>query len=272
LALAAGLYAGPVPGDKRLPDYGYYDPDRGVLASPIAGMPMVPVIFYRAYLAAADTGPIDALIRSLRVRGFEAVGLFVPSLKADGAREWIESALASLNPVAVVNATAFSARGDDGRSPLDKPGCPVFQVALSTAEREAWQASDRGLSPADLAMHVVMPEVDGRIFAGVASFKSAASYDPDLQFSRMVHRPDEERVAAVVERVARWHQLSVTPAEARKLALVLSTYPGKDYQLAHAVGLDALASCEAILGDLADEGYSVEQATDLAAGLTATKI
>src|SRR5690606_5836311 len=55
LALAAGLYAGPVPGDKRLPDYGYYDPDRGVLASPIAGMPMVPVIFYRAYLAAADT-------------------------------------------------------------------------------------------------------------------------------------------------------------------------------------------------------------------------
>lgn len=272
LALAAGLYAGPVPGEKRLPDYGYYDPDRGVLASTIAGMPMVPVIFYRAYLAAADTGSIDALIRSLRLRGFEAVGFFVPSLKADGAREWIESALASLSPVAVVNVTAFSARGDDGRSPLDKPGCPVFQVALSTAEREAWQASDRGLSPADLAMHVVMPEVDGRIFAGVASFKSAASYDPDLQFSRMVHQPDEERVAAVVERVARWHQLSVTPAETRKLALVLSTYPGKDYQLAHAVGLDALASCEAILGDLADEGYSVEQATDLAAGLTATKI
>src|SRR5690606_25873101 len=39
LALAAGLYAGPVPGDKRLPDYGYYDPDRGVSASPIAGVP-----------------------------------------------------------------------------------------------------------------------------------------------------------------------------------------------------------------------------------------
>ena len=34
-------------------------------------------------------------------------------------------------------------------------------------------------------------------------------------------------------------------------AVVLSTYPGKDYQMAHAVGRDALASGEAIVEDLA---------------------
>lgn len=31
LALAAGLYAGPVLGDERLPDIGFYDPDLGVI-------------------------------------------------------------------------------------------------------------------------------------------------------------------------------------------------------------------------------------------------
>lgn len=272
LSIAAGLYAAPVPGDKRLPDCGLYDPDLGVLTSPPGGSPTVPVIFYRAYLAAADTAPIDALIRDLRASGFQALGLFVPSLKAPGAGEWVEAALKTLAPAAIVNATAFSARGDDGRSPLDGPGCPVFQVALSTAERAKWQASDRGLSPADLAMHVVMPEVDGRIFAGVVSFKAAAPRDPDLQFSRMVHQPDETRVGAVAARVARWHRLATTPAKKRKLALVLSTYPGKDYQLAHAVGLDALASCEAILADLEGDGYSVERATNLAETLSETRI
>ena len=34
-----------------------------------------------------------------------------------------------------------------------------------------------GLSPADMAMHVVLPEVDGRIFAGVASFKESEEMD-----------------------------------------------------------------------------------------------
>lgn len=272
LALAAGLYAAPVPGDKRLPDCGFYDPEHGVQTAPQGGSPMVPVIFYRSYLAAADTAPVDALIEGLRADKFEAVGLFVPSLKAPGAGGWIEKALEALRPVAILNTTAFSARGDDGRSPLDGPGCPVFQVALSTAERAAWQASDRGLSPADLAMHVVMPEVDGRIFAGVASFKSAAHYDPDLQFSRMVHEPDGPRVKAAIARVAKWHELAATPPEERRLALVLSTYPGKDYQIAHAIGLDALASCEAILADLAAEGYAVEQATNLGLTLTETRI
>ncbi|MGG2478459.1 cobaltochelatase subunit CobN, partial [Rhizobium sp. BR5] len=31
----------------------------------------------------------------------------------------------------------------------------------------------RGLNPSDLAMHVVLPELDGRILAGAISFKQA---------------------------------------------------------------------------------------------------
>ncbi|MDH5531357.1 MAG: cobaltochelatase subunit CobN, partial [Paracoccaceae bacterium] len=112
------------------------------------------------------------------------------------------------------------------------------------------------------------PEVDGRIFAGVASFKQPSRKDPDLQYSRFAHRADPDRIAAVVDRVACWHRLAATPARDRKLALILSTYPGKAHQLAHAVGLDALASAEAMLDVIDGAGYSITKQTNLGASLT----
>ena len=258
LALAAGLYAGPVLGAKTIPDCGFFDPKNGVIPFADAGPDTIAVTFYRSYLTAADTAPVDALIHALRDRGFNVVGLFVPSLKAGAAKAFLSDALAQLAPLAIVNATAFSGRGDSGSSPLDAPGCPVFQVALSTARQKEWADSERGLSPADLAMHVVLPEVDGRIFAGVVSFKAPQKKDPHLQFSRFAHRADAVRIDAVADRVARWHRLAKTPTTDRQLALVLSTYPGRDDQIAHAVGLDALASVEDILMALAGAGYAVQ--------------
>ena len=272
MALAAGFYAGPVMGTKTVPDCGYYDPDQGVVPFADVAGDAVAVTFYRSYLLAADTAPVDALIRALRAAGLNAIGLFVPSLKSDSARAFLGEALAAMEPVSIVNATAFSGRGDDGSSPLDAPGCPVFQVALSTARRRDWDESERGLSPADLAMHVVLPEVDGRIFTGVVSFKSPEKRDPDLQYSRFAHRAEDARIAAVVERVLGWQRLAQTPADRRKLALVLSTYPGRDDQLAHAVGLDALASVEDMLMRLAGEGYSVTPQIGFGRSLTEQRI
>ncbi|MCF1710198.1 cobaltochelatase subunit CobN [Tabrizicola sp. J26] len=254
MALAAGLYAGPVRGAKVLPDVGGWTPEAGV-ACPAGLMlaaerPRVLVTFYRAWVAAHDLGPIEALFAALRARGFDPVGLFAPSLKAPGAKGWLARWTEALKPVAIVNATSFSGRGDDGTSPLDAAGVPVFQIALSTATRAAWDGSARGLSPADLAMHVVLPEVDGRLFAGVASFKEPGARDPVLEFARYAHQADGPRIEAIADRVAGWVRLSTVPEAERRVALVLSTYPGKAHQMAHAVGLDALASAEAMLADL----------------------
>ncbi|WLB06742.1 cobaltochelatase subunit CobN [Bradyrhizobium elkanii] len=190
-------------------------------------------------------------------KGFDAHGVFVTSLKAAGVADWLRAQFAHCPPAAIVNATAFSAAGDDGTTPFDAALCPVFQVALSTARREDWALSLRGLSPGDLAMHVVLPEVDGRLFAGVVSFKSPGERDPELQFAHLAHRPDAERVAAIAARVAAWHRLASKPAQKKQLALVLSNYPGRPHQIAHAVGLDALASVEALLADLAGAGFDL---------------
>jgi cobaltochelatase CobN len=254
LSLAAGLYAGPVLGDKRVPDCGFYQPGQGVVAEASPGG--VAVVFYRSYLTAADMAPIDAVILALRQVGLGAFGLFAPSLKGPSAG-WVAAALRQANPVAIINATAFSSKGSDGASPLDT-GCPVFQVALSTARRRDWATSARGLSPSDLAMHVVLPEVDGRLLGGVVSFKSPGSRDPDLQFARFAHRAEAGRIAAVVARVKAWTELAAAPVARRRLAVVLSTYPGRAHQMAHAVGLDALASTEALLSDLHAAGYATD--------------
>ncbi len=263
LALAAGLYAGPVIGDKSVPDFGFYDPQRGVVpeaeVSTNSDRPRVLVTFYRSYLTAADTSPVDALIDTLREAGFAAHGAFAPSLKAPGVGDWLRGFLSAHPPAAVVNATAFSVQDDTGRTPFDGLDCPVFQVSLSTARRREWAEAERGLSPADLAMHVVLPEVDGRLFTGVVSFKSPGKRDPDLQFSRFAHRSDAARVKNAVAKVAAWHRLASTPAAERRLAVVLSTYPGRGYQMAHAVGLDTIASTEALLDDLAADGYAVRR-------------
>ncbi len=259
LALAAGLKADPVTGATDIPDMGFYDPAHGVITAPLCRdrRPRALVTFYRSYLTAADTAPVDALIEAFRRKGFDACGAFVTSLKAAGVADWLKTHFEAQPPAVIVNATAFSALGDDGTTPFDTVSCPVFQVALSTARREDWAASLRGLSPGDLAMHVVLPEVDGRLFAGVVSFKSAGRRDTALQFAHLAHQPDEERVNAIVTRAAAWRSLAEKPAGEKRLAIVLSNYPGRPHQIAHAVGLDALGSVEAMLSDLRQAGFNI---------------
>ncbi|MFV0474281.1 MAG: cobaltochelatase subunit CobN, partial [Pikeienuella sp.] len=210
----------------------------------------IPVVFYRAHLAADDVAPVAALIRRLREEGFASCGLFAPSLKAPKAARFMAAALAETPPAAILNLTAFSAKGEDGASPLDGPGVPVIQAALATSTEADWAEAARGLSPADLAMHVVLPEVDGRIFAGAVSFKAPRPRDKALETALLRHRPRPDRIEAAAARTVAWARLGAKPAAERRMAVVLSTYPGKDWNLAHAVGLDALASAEAILDDL----------------------
>ncbi|MDE1131182.1 MAG: cobaltochelatase subunit CobN [Ascidiaceihabitans sp.] len=272
LSLAAGLYAGPVRGAKGVPSVGAWTPEHGVTCpvaafAPDSEKPRVLISFYRAYLTSADMAPITALFESLRAKGCDVVALFAPSLKAPDAATWLRRQTLALKPDAIINATSFSGKGADGTSPLDAAGVPVFQVALSTSRRKAWDEEERGLSPTDLAMHVVLPEVDGRIFSGVTSFKEPRKKDHDLQFARFAHRVEPPRIEAITKRVIRWITLGQNNNADLTPAIVLSTYPGKDWQMAHAVGLDAIASTDAILDDLNDAGWATQSAAPLEVSL-----
>jgi cobaltochelatase CobN len=271
LAVEAGLVETASPASEPLPEAGGWHPELGLVdPDGIArdpAKPLVLIVFYRSYLTAHDLDPFVGLHAAFERRGFATLSLFVTSLKAPQARDQVDCWVRRLKPAAIVNATAFSARGEQGDTPLDGAGVPVFQLALATSGHAVWAGATRGLSPADLAMHVVLPEIDGRIFVGVASFKEAGERDPALEFARTIHRGDPERIEAIVARIAGWIALPRTPAGERRVTLVLSTYPGKAHQRAHAVGLDALASAEAILSDLREAGYATHAQSNLAAQL-----
>src|SRR3984893_10309726 len=266
LALAAGLAAVPPVHRATLHRHGFYVPGSGVVEPSDLdlapdGAPIVLVVFYRAFLAASDTDPIDRLIGEFAQRGTRPIGLFAASLKDPEIDGWLRHWIARIAPDLIINATAFSARGNGGAgSPLDVVDAPVLQVALAGSTREVSAESDRGRLPSNLAIHVVLPELDGRIFAGVASFKKVEAADPELGYARTVHSGDDGRIAAIVARARAGIALRRPAPADKRLAIVLSAYPGRDDQMAHAVGLDAPESTVEVLNVLCDRGYAIANA------------
>jgi len=282
-----------------VPKAGYYEPNRGVVPLPLegwvrpqagggvlsetrrlketphlvvptpagpAGHPplegegkVVPILFYRSMLLAADVAPIDALFEALRQRGMLPVPIFVSSLKEPASLAFVETAFAALKPAAIITATAFASGAEPGVETLfDRAGVPVFQVIVATTRRDVWENNQRGLAPADLAMHVVLPELDGRILAGAISFKGESDVDPALGHRAFANRPEPDRVVQVADRVAAFIKLHGTPRAERKLVILIPDYPSAPGRTGYAVGLDVPSSVLAMLHDLKEQGYAVE--------------
>jgi cobaltochelatase CobN len=222
------------------------------------GQPVVPVIFYRSMLLASDIAPIEALCEGLVRRGLAPAPLFVTSLKDGESVAFLSAALPRLKPVVIVTTTAFAAAGDAGEfAPLDACGVPVLQAVIATTKRAAWEGSPRGLGASDLAMHVVLPELDGRLLAGIVSFKQPSQPYDDLAFTGITNQPEQDRIAMVADRVAALVHLQATPRAERRIAVLMPDYPGAPGRTGYAVGLDVPASVNALLNDLLEAGYSV---------------
>ena len=223
-------------------------------AAPDRGRPVALVVFYRANLVAADIAPVTALMEALDRQGLAPLAVAVSSLKDPAIRPQLEGLIAAHRPAIIVNTTAFSAMRGDDTTVLDAADVPVLQAVLSGSAREAWQESARGLSPADLAMNVVLPELDGRLLTRAISFKAEAPVDPRLEFASVRHAPDLDRIDYVARLAAAWAGLGTTPRNERRLALVLSDYPARGGRTGYAVGLDTAASAAGILTAAACRG------------------
>jgi cobaltochelatase CobN len=213
------------------------------------------IVFYRANLMAADTAPITALMEALDRQGLSPLAIAVNSLKDPLAKPELKALIAEHRPAIILNTTAFSAMAEDDTTVLDDADTAVLQVVLSGSPRAAWEDSQRGLSPADLAMNVVLPELDGRLLTRAISFKAETAADPRLEFAGVHHEPAADRVAYVARLAAAWAKLRGTPRHERRLALVLSDYPARGGRTGYAVGLDTAASAAEILTLLNAEGY-----------------
>lgn len=233
-------------------------------AEGLADAPVAALVFYRAQVQAGDTSPVDALITALAAQGLAAVPVYVSSLKDPSSAELLEGLLTESKAEIILNLTSFAVSDpSSGQRESASPGpfgvrdVPVLQVMLSSGTLSSWQESTAGLSPRDLAMHVVLPELDGRITSRAAGFKSPPRKDPLTEAMLTGYEAHPSSVEYIAALAASWVRLRNSPVAETRLGMVLANYPNKDGRLANGVGLDTPESAALILNALADAGYTV---------------
>ena len=216
--------------------------------------PQAAIVFYRSVIEGGQTVPIDALAKALASNGIATSSIFVTSLKDEASARFLKRYFAEHPPSIIINATGFAV-GDEMQDPLAPADCPVLQVALAGSTIEDWQASSQGLRATDLAMNVVLPELDGRIFTRAISFKADEQFHLPTQCRIITYKSAPDRIEYVAKLAANWAQLQAMPNAEKKIAIVLANYPSKDGRVANGVGYDTPASTIEILKALAKAGY-----------------
>ena len=107
-------------------------------ASPVetsSAAPLALIVFYRAWLLAADTAPVTALAQALKQRGFRTTAVFVTSLKDPAAIAPLAALIRTEHPDIILNLTAFSAGLESGGSVLDAADAPEGVAGLQPVDR-----------------------------------------------------------------------------------------------------------------------------------------
>ncbi|MBB3232635.1 cobaltochelatase subunit CobN [Halomonas stenophila] len=233
-----------------------------------AGRPVCLLLFYRSHLQGANTAVIDGLIETLRARGLEPLAVAAASLKDDACVAFVNHLIERTGAALVVNTTGFSVNrepdeADTSGGALDEGpfvGRPVvLQAILASSTEEDWRDKAAGLHSRDLAMQVVLPEMDGRLITRAVGFKAEAHYSERCQLSVTRHLLHPERAAFVAELAWRFCRLRTTQNAEKRLALVLANYPNRDGRIGNGVGLDTPASTVHLLRALVDAGYPVAE-------------
>ena len=256
-----------------LPAVGLYRPELG--ARHLPDRPVVGVVFYRAHWMSGNTGFVDTLVDALEAAGANPLPVFCYSLRPEEASGVVPACelLAEHGVDALVvtvlasgGSTAADAAGGSGadwvewRVPaLEALDVPIVQGICATSTRDAWLASDGGLSPLDAAMQVAIPEFDGRIVGVPFSFKEPLEPDGNRAGADqvMIYRADPERAARLASIATRLARLRRVPNRDKRVAIVLSNYPTKHSRVGNAVGLDTPASAVRLLAAMRDAGYQV---------------
>ena len=164
---------------------------------------------------------------------------------------------------ALVNLTWFRLNGGPlggdhrmTRDLLRELNVPVFTPApMYSREVEKWMESPTGLSPPEVIMAVVWPELDGSIepipACGVESFDLAGIAAQEVIAI-------DDRIDRIVARIRGWVRLRQLPNGKKRVALIVYNYPPGEANLGSASYLDVFKSTERLLIRMKEAGYRVD--------------
>jgi cobaltochelatase CobN len=224
--------------------------------APGENAPVVAVVFYRAHELSGNTAFVDTLCAALAEHGARPLPVFCASLRSAD-----QELAALLEPADAVITTVLAAggaaaadatsEGDWDAGVLAGLDVPVLQGLCLTSSRAQWEASNAALAPIDAAMQVAIPEFDGRLITVPFSFKEEG---PD---GIPRYAADPGRAARLAGIAVRHARLARTPNAAKRVAVMLSSYPTKHSRVGNAVGLDTPASAVALLRAMRAAGYDL---------------
>jgi cobaltochelatase CobN len=215
------------------------------------------ITYYRAWQQTGDTEVVESLSTALEAAGLSVAAFYCQSLRETEVQAALIQRAAVAAPDIVITLQSFAV-GVPGGAGGDFPGvfgCPVLQVVVSANPRGFWESSSSGLTPAETAIHVALPELDGRILGTVAGFKEEHLWLEEAQCFLKRLKPDKVQVDFIARLAELWTRLRRTAPNEKRVAIILANYPNRDGRIGNGVGLDTPASCIAILNTLAREGY-----------------
>ncbi|MBI4920813.1 MAG: cobaltochelatase subunit CobN [Devosia nanyangense] len=246
-------------GPSPFPRFGYWTPSTGIVDElPVSERPAVPLLFYRAALEGAGTATLEALCTEIGQQGLAPVPLMISTLKEGACIRFVKAAFAAHTPQAILNLTGFALGLDgleDKLNPFAGTDAPVIQLVQGGRPEAQWAADSQGLTAKDLAMQVVLPELDGRIGGIIVGHKAESVWHAATECPLSAYAPDADGIRRAVALAKNWVRLRATPRSERRVGIVLANYPIRDGRLANGVGYDAPESTVEILRLLASAGY-----------------
>ena len=228
-----------------------------------AGQAVVALLFYRTHLQSANTGFVDVFCQRLAAQGLNPLPIAVASLKEVACLAQVEAWLEQSDCGLIINTTGFAQSSPE--APNLRPfrrNIPVLQAICALDNQPLWQANPQGLGSRDLAMHIVLPELDGRIITRPVTFKGLAWRCERSQSDVVCYHPHLPGMDFVAELARRWTELARRPNADKRIALILANYPTRDGRIGNGVGLDTPAAALNILRALQAQGYPVQDLPD----------
>ncbi|MCD7058798.1 cobaltochelatase subunit CobN [Pelagibacterium xiamenense] len=267
-----------VPGEAAapMPKFGFWNKQKGITQNladfpkTASDAPCIPMLFYRAVLEGAGTATFEALVNAIEDAGLTPLPIVVSSLKQSDCAQFVRNALGMLRPAAIFNLTGFALGVGDltfEDNPFALTDAPVIQLVQGSRPPALWEADPQGLTQKDLAMQVVLPEIDGRIGGLLVGHKAEAVWHARTECPLTAFTPEPDGIARAVKLAKNYTRLRATPRADRRIGIVLANYPLRDGRLANGVGYDAPQSTVEMLRHLSGGGYDVgsvpETGTDL---------
>ena len=231
-----------------------------------ADVPVCVVLFYRSHLQSANTAMFDELIVLLKTQGLNPLPIAIASLKDKESISLVNALLEQSRASLIINTTGFSSNTVSSPDLSSEPtefvspfaiDVPVLQLVLSSSTEADWKDYSQGLRSRDIAMQVVLPEMDGRIITRAISFKAESWFSKRCEIGVVGYVLNHERALFVAKLAMNFAVLANKANSEKRIAIILANYPTKDGRIGNGVGLDTPASTINILNALEQADYPI---------------